>query len=79
MVEVNVETAVTSYAAAYQRLYNRTPRDIRILGPDWVLVNGARMHVMELEYLTRQLEREHLQALAQKRSIVKRLLTWFKQ
>jgi hypothetical protein len=67
------------YAQAYQRLYKRLPRDLRALDNNWVVVNGARMRVAELEYLTRQLQQEYDQSLAQRRSVVNRLLKWFKQ
>ena len=76
---INAEQAMFDYGQAYQRLYNRPPRDLHALDHEWVIVNGARMHAIELEYLTRQLQLEYRQGLAQKRSIVNRLLKWFKQ
>jgi hypothetical protein len=79
MQAVNAEQAMYQYSEAYQRLYKRTPRDIRALDHEWVVVNGARMRAMELEYLTQQLEREYMQSVNQKRSLVNRLLNFFKQ
>ena len=73
------EKAMIHYAQAYQRLYKRLPKDLRALDNNWVVVNGARMRVNELEYLTRQLQQEYDQSLAQRRSMVNRLLKWFKQ
>ncbi len=67
------------YAEAYQKLYRRMPKDLRALDNNWVVVNGARMRVSELEYLTKQLQQEYNQSIAQQRSIVNRLLKWFKQ
>ncbi len=75
---MRVEKAMARYLHVYQALYQRTPKELRDLGSDWVLVNGARMSVDELENLAEELNREYQQVLANKRSIVKRLLTWFK-
>lgn len=79
MVGVSAEHVIMSYAQAYQRLYQRTPKDLRILDHEWVIVNGARMRVVELEYLTLQLQREYNQGMERKRTVVQRLLNWFKQ
>lgn len=67
------------YSEAYQKLYNRSPRELRPLENGWVLVNGARMRLTELEYLTVQLQREYNQGNDERRTVVKRLLNWFKQ
>ncbi|HLV34346.1 MAG TPA: hypothetical protein VKY59_04490 [Spirillospora sp.] len=48
-----------------------------MLGGDWVIVNGARMRVRELEYLTRQLQYEYSRQHAARRSVVQRLIGWF--
>jgi len=74
---VNVERAMANYVEIYQALYRKLPSELRDLGGDWVLVNGARMTVRELEQLTAQLQRELQQERARKRSIVQRLLGWF--
>ena len=76
---ISAEKAMLDYAQAYQRLYNRRPRDLHALDHEWVIVNGAKMRAIELEYLTRQLQHEYRQRLAQKRSVVNRLLKWLKQ
>jgi hypothetical protein len=65
------------YLNLYLSLYQRGPRELRDLGNNWVLVNGARMSVEELENLAGELNREYQQVLANKRSIVKKLLNWF--
>jgi hypothetical protein len=75
---MKVEKAMARYLHIYQALYQRDPRELRDLGNDWVLVNGARMRVEELETLSEDLNREYQQVLANKRSIVKKLLNWFK-
>ncbi|MCC6616827.1 MAG: hypothetical protein IT320_25360 [Anaerolineae bacterium] len=76
---INVKQAMFDYAQAYQRVYHRRPRDLHALDHEWVIVNGARLHAVELEYLTRQLQHEYHQELAQKRSVVNRLLKWLRQ
>ncbi|HEX2906515.1 MAG TPA: hypothetical protein VHO69_06615 [Phototrophicaceae bacterium] len=77
--ESNSEKALVRYSEAYQLLYNRKPKDLRPLENGWVVVNGARMRVTELEYLTTQLQHEYRQGLDQRRTVVQRLLKWFKQ
>jgi predicted patatin/cPLA2 family phospholipase len=69
---------VEHYTDAYQKLYNREPRDIRMVDSEWIIVNGARMRVNELESLTHQLRAEYQQGREEKRSVVQRLVKWFK-
>ncbi len=75
---VNSEKAMLHYLEAYAQLYKRQPKDLRALDHEWVVVNGARMRVTELEYLTHQLQQEYKQGMAEKRSMVNRLLGWFR-
>lgn len=77
-MDISSEKALLRYSEAYQLLYNRKPKDLRTLENGWVIVNGARMRVMELEYLTAQLQTEYRQGLEQRRSVVQRLLRFFK-
>jgi hypothetical protein len=73
---------IDHYAQAYQQLYKRSPRELRMIGNGWVNVNGAKMRISELEFLTRQLQKEYYSLpdnTIQRRSIVNRLLNWFKQ
>ncbi|MBN2471167.1 MAG: hypothetical protein JXN59_10620 [Anaerolineae bacterium] len=63
----------------YRKLYQREPRELRDLGAGWVLVNGARMPVAELQRLTEQMQLEYRQTLASKRSVVKRLMAWLRE
>jgi hypothetical protein len=74
---LNTEKSMARYLEIYQSLYHRAPSELRDLGGEWVLVNGARMTLVELEQLTDQLNRELQQEQARKRNLVKRLLTWF--
>jgi len=78
-MDITSEKAMIHYAEAYQKLYKRMPKDLRALDNHWVIVNGARMRVTELEYLTRQLQQEYSQSLAARKNLVNRLLKWFKQ
>lgn len=80
MEAASEQRVLSHYTEAYQKLYNRRPRELRPLENGWVLVNGARMRLTELEYLTIQLQREYNQEnVEQRRSVVNRLLKWFKQ
>lgn len=78
-MDLSSEKALVRYSEAYQLLYNRKPKDLRTLENGWVIVNGARMRANELEYLTAQLQVEYRQGLEQRRSVVQRLLKFFKQ
>ncbi len=77
-MELQADQVLTHYVEAYQKLYNRMPKDLRALDNEWVVVNGARMRVAELEYLTQQLQQEYQAGLEQKKNIVARLVKWFK-
>jgi hypothetical protein len=73
----NVQQALSHYAQAYQQLYKKSPRDLRMLDNGWVSVNGARMRVTELEFLTQQLRIEYNQHATSRRSMVQKLIGWF--
>jgi len=79
VMDASSEKAMMYYAEAYQKLYNRRPKDLRAIDNGWVIVNGARMRVTELEYLTVQLQREFNQGRDERRGVVMRLLKWFQQ
>ncbi len=72
-----IEMAMARYLQIYQSLYKRAPTELRDLGGNWVLVNGARMTIDELKQLTEQLQRELQQEQIRKKNLVKRLLNWF--
>lgn len=74
---MRVEKAMARYSNLYLSLYQRSPKELRDLGNNWVLVNGARMNVDELENLSEELNREYQQVLANKRNLVKKMLSWF--
>jgi hypothetical protein len=77
MEHVQSQQSLSHYARAYQQLYKRTPKDLRMLADGWVIVNGARMRVAELDYLTQQLEFEYNRQVVERRSVVRRLIGWF--
>jgi hypothetical protein len=78
MLAVHSEKVVNLYAEAYEKLYNRKPKDMHIIDQEWVIVNGARMRVSELEFLTKQLQQEYAQGVADKRTMIDRLVKWFR-
>ena len=77
METTHSQQALNHYVQAYQQLYKKTPRDLRMLGNDWVSINGARMRTTELEFLTQQLQLEFSQQVVSRRSVVSRLIGWF--
>lgn len=68
---------MVQYTEIYQALYRRAPRELRDLGSGWVLVNGAKMSLMEFEHLTGQLQRELQQEQSRRRGLVGKLLKFF--
>ena len=79
IIQISAEQAMRGYANAYHKLYKRMPKDLRALDGNWVVVNGARIQAVELQYLTARLEQEYAQLQEQKRSLVSRMIKWFKQ
>lgn len=77
-MQYNTEKVMQNYVEAYQKLYQRTPTDIRALDHEWVIVNGARMRITELEYLTGRLQLEYEQIAGAKRNLVNRLIKWLR-
>ncbi len=78
-MNLNAAGAIVRYRQVYSRLYQREPRELRDLGGGWVLVNGARMRVVELEKLTEQMQIEYRQVAAHRRNIVQRLIAWLRE
>lgn len=74
----SIEKVMQRYTEAYHNLYQRSPTGLRALDDEWIVVNGARMRITELEYLTQQLQQEYDQLMSQRRGIVNRLIKWFK-
>lgn len=72
------EVVMHTYVQAYEKLYKRRPSDLRILDANWVIVNGARMRIADLERLTKQIQTEYKQSLEKRRSVVSRLINWLK-
>lgn len=72
------EVVIHKYTEAYRKLYRRFPRGLQAVDNEWVEVSGVRMRLVELEYLTQQLQREYQQGLIERRSMVSRLVKWFK-
>ena len=79
MTPHNAERALIGYADAYHKLYQRMPKDLRAVDESWVIVNGARIHAAELEQMTLLMQAEYDQTQIHKRSVVNRLIHWFKQ
>ena len=76
-VNLNVDRAMAHYLDVYQSLYRRAPSELRDLGNSWVLVNGARMTLQELNQLTEQLRNEFQLERERKRGMLRKLVSWF--
>ena len=70
------QQVLSHYASAYQQLYKKTPSDLRLIENNWVIVNGARMRLNELEYLTLQLQKENKQQTVQQHGVMQRIVGW---
>jgi hypothetical protein len=79
MSAVDVKHILFGYMEAYKRLYNRYPRNIEAILGDWVIIGGARMHITEVEHLTARLRDEYSHTTNQKRTLVNRLIAFFKR
>jgi hypothetical protein len=78
-MENSVEGAISRYSDAYHKVYHRRPSQLHTVGKDWIIVNGARMQPSDLDFLTSQLLHEYQQTFQRRRTIVGRLIKWFKQ
>jgi hypothetical protein len=74
----SLRVVIQNYVEIYRKLYQRTPTDLKILDRNWVIVNGVRLRLSDLEDVTHHMRQEYEQATARKRSIILRLLDWFK-
>lgn len=77
-MQMSTEQALMCYADAYYRVYRQIPDDLCALDDSWGFVNGVRIHVSEVEWLTASLEQEFA-LQQQKRGVVVRLIEWFEQ
>jgi hypothetical protein len=76
-MQQDAELVMQRYVEIYRKLHNRTPQDLRALDAEWVVINGARMRVSELEFVITQLQKEYQQMMSQKRGLVSRLIKLF--
>jgi hypothetical protein len=74
---MEAEHVMQSYVDAYNKLYSRVPQDIRAIDREWVIVNGARMRLTELEYLTQQMQLEYQQMRSERKTMISKLIKWF--
>lgn len=74
-----MQRVVTKYLQLYKQLYNREPKDIRVIDEEFVIVNDTQIRLADLEMLTQQLEQEYQSIQNKHRSVVKRLINWFRQ
>lgn len=79
VTQVSAERALLLYADAYKKLYKRLPRELRAIDHNWIIVNGSRVEASELQHLTAHLLQAYNRHNVQKRSLVTRLINWFRQ
>lgn len=79
MMPSNVQHTVKRYYHLYKKLYDREPRGVRVIDSEFVIVNDTQIRISDLEMLTQQLEKEYQATRQQQRSVIKRLINWFRQ
>jgi hypothetical protein len=75
---MTAEQALMCYADAFYRVHNFMPDDLLALDDEWVFLNGVRIPVVEVAWLTNSLEQEYAMQL-QKRGTVVRMIQFFEQ
>ncbi|MEP7290901.1 MAG: hypothetical protein ABI835_03915 [Chloroflexota bacterium] len=78
-MQVSTDTAINRFASAYQKLFKRMPQDLHAIDSNWVIVNGARFQVVELEFLSAHMELQYRLVQEQKRGLINRLVRWLRQ
>ncbi len=72
------EQVMKEYVDLYTKLYSRVPQDIRAVDKEWVIVNGARMRLTELEYLIQRMAQEYKMIKDERRGVLHKMIKWFK-
>lgn len=78
-MQISTETAIMRFTDAYTKLFKRNPQDLYALDNNWIVVNGARFQVIELEFLSAHMELQYKLVQEQKRGLIHRLIRWLKQ
>lgn len=78
-MQISSETAIMRFADAYLKLFKRLPQDLHALDSNWIVVNGARFQVVELEFLSAHMELQYKLVQEQKRGLINRLIRWLRQ
>ncbi len=76
---INADTAMMRFTSAYVKLFKRMPQNLQAIDNNWVLVNGARFQIVELEFLSAHMELQYKLVQQQKRGLIQRLVRWLKQ
>ena len=78
-MQISTETAIMRFSDAYLKLFRRMPQDLHALDSNWIVVNGARFQVVELEFLSAHMELQYKLVQQQRRGLVHRLIRWLRQ
>lgn len=79
MMQSQIKQIAKKYHYLYQKLYDREPRGFRVLSEEFVIVNDMQIRLSDFEQLTRQLEEEYRSKQQSQKSVITRLIKWFKQ
>lgn len=74
----HAELALAQYTEIYEKVYAHSPKDVRILSGDWLVVNGAQLRASELAQMTALLEQEYALVQSRKRSFASRFTSWLR-
>ena len=78
-MQISADTAMSRFTSAYVKLFKRMPQDLHVIDGNWILVNGARFQIVELEFLSAHMELQYKLVQQQKRGLINRLVRWLKQ
>lgn len=75
----DIQRVASRYLDLYRKVYNREPKDLRVLDNNFVVVNHVQLRLTDLETLCEQLEEEYRSLKRQKRNTITRLMQWLRQ
>jgi hypothetical protein len=78
-MQISADTAMRRFTSAYVKLFKRMPQDLHAIDGNWIIVNGARFQIVELEFLSAHMELQYKLVQQQKRGLINRLVRWLKQ
>lgn len=77
----DIQKTITRYIQLYEALYDRQPKDVRVIDGEFILINNTQIRLADLKQLTQQLQHEYdakRRQQRQQRSTIQRLINFFR-